>query len=75
MKKKKNSTVINDFMITEEKSFPPNSNPFNHDVVRMGANVGMDVVVMYDSHISIDHVILVHIPTGKRLFINMPTEV
>lgn len=63
-----------DTMFKTEKldSFPPNSNPFSHDSFRMGTEVSRDIMAMYPKQDNSPYIILVHIPTGKRIKITMP---
>ena len=57
-------------------SFPPNSNPFSHDLVHMGQVIAKDIVMMYPNHPDGDmkYMILVDTETGQRLKININRE-
>ena len=52
-----------------KESFPPNSNPFNHDAYHMGITLGTNVTIMYEKHTNEkhDYVIVINTETGKRL--------
>tara|TARA_R110002012_G_C11213093_1_gene561481 strand:+ start:8 stop:331 length:324 start_codon:yes stop_codon:yes gene_type:complete len=54
-------------------SFPPNSNPFHHDMFHMGLEIGKDLLMMYQNHAHEDmrYMILVDTKTGDRLQINL----
>ena len=63
---------INEFTIQRLEDFPPRSNPFFGDAFHMGVPVCDDVMIMHADHHHNQYIILVHIPTGKRLQIAMP---
>ena len=50
-------------------SFPPDSNPFNHDLYHMGTEIGKNVIVMYANHPGeqCDYLIVVNRETGERM--------
>jgi len=57
-------------MYTEEMpSFPPNSNPFNHDLFHMGTKLGNNCMIMHSNHTTekCDYLIIVNTVTGERL--------
>lgn len=58
--------------ITKLESFPPNVNPFCHDVYNMGVNIGLNFCVMFDKHPSerAGYLIVVNKETGERLRID-----
>lgn len=51
--------------------FPAHSNPFHHDITRMGTPLGDNVMVMHSnhSHEHANHLIVIDIRTGQRLLI------
>lgn len=51
-------------------SFPPNSNPFIHELFLMGTAIGKDVLVMHEKHEGNKYLIVIHIPTGRRIRID-----
>lgn len=66
-------------MITfkEMSSFPPEENPFCHDLCNMGVRLGNNVMVMYRNH---DHeiceyLIIVNTETGERMKVFFRPEV
>ena len=63
---------INGFEIEPESSFKPNKNPFTQDCSRMGKRIDDNLMAMYDMPENNDYIILVHIPTGKRISILVP---
>lgn len=67
---------INSFHIRETANFPPKANPFCHDSYHVGESIGSNVVMMQSNHSKdkCEYIILIHIPTGKRICINMPKE-
>ena len=50
-------------------SFPPNSNPFNHDLYHMGKTIGTNVTIMMENHDNKEckYLIIVDRTTGQRL--------
>jgi hypothetical protein len=50
--------------------FPP-GNPFHHDAIRMGINIGSNVVAMFHQHTHErqDTVIIVNTETGERMLL------
>jgi hypothetical protein len=58
------------------ESFPPNSNPFHHDLVHMGQVIGKDLVMMHVNHPhqEMTYMILVDTETGQRFYININRE-
>jgi hypothetical protein len=53
------------------ESFPPNSNPFLHDAVRMGIQIGKNVTVMMmnHGHERCDKLVIVNTTTGERVMV------
>ena len=53
-------------------SFPPDSNPFSHDLYHMGVEIGKNVIVMYANHPGeqCDYLIVVNRETGERMQVN-----
>lgn len=56
-------------------SFPP-GNPFHHDAIRMGTNIGSNVVAMFHQHVNErqDTVIIVNTETGERMLLKFGEE-
>ena len=65
-------------LFNEIDSFPPSSNPFHHDYVRMGAAINSEVVIMFTTPKegeSTNDMIFVNTVTGQRWqMIPMPVE-
>jgi hypothetical protein len=70
-----NISIKDSFYITDMEDFPPEANPFNHDIARMGTPIGTDWMIMYDKHQVNPYLVIVHIPTGKRVLIGAPGQV
>ena len=53
----------------ELPSLPPNSNPFSHDLERMGIWLGKNVLVMTNNHDGdhCQHLVVVNTETGERI--------
>jgi hypothetical protein len=60
------------FIMSTLEKFPPNANPHQYDVCRMGQSIGTTVEIMYDHHDVNDYIVVVHKPSGKRVRITMP---
>ena len=62
--------------ISDLKSFPPNSNPYEHDLERMGVNIRHDKdygwEIMY--HSNPNKIIIVDKVTGQRKMIEREVE-
>jgi hypothetical protein len=56
--------------------FPPNSNPFFHDAMRMGVRVGTNAYVMMYNHpdCHCEELVVVDTVTGERLAIKFGPE-
>lgn len=63
--------MFNGFEIQRLESFPANENPYIHDYVRQGTSLDEDVEIMWGLK-SKEGLVIVHKPTGKRLFIKCP---
>jgi hypothetical protein len=63
-------------LVEQMESFPPNSNPFNHDLYNMGQSMGTNVVIMYGNgrENPMGYLIVVDKTTGERLKITFPVE-
>lgn len=48
------------------ESFPPNSNPFHYDAIRMGQYVAKDICIMYMQHEENKSFVIVDMITGER---------
>lgn len=70
----KTDEMTDTFQVVVRTPLPPNSNVFLHDHFHMGTKVGSNVMVLHHSHSTEEakYVILVHIPTGRRIQINLP---
>ena len=55
--------------ITNEKPFPPLSNPFEHDKFHMGTMIGTNVALLRKNHDkeTCDYLYLVNVETGERI--------
>ena len=65
------------FKIKQLYSFPAGENPFWHDAYHTGVYLGKNVLAMNTLGIGSsegdkDYIILVHIPTGQRIRIDLP---
>lgn len=51
------------------ENFPPNENPFHHDLMRMGVRIGKNVMAMMHNHDNAvcEDVIIVNMETGERI--------
>lgn len=51
------------------ESFPPDSNPFHHDLTNMGIKLGSNLYAMLSNHDDKEctWVTLVHVPSGQRM--------
>jgi len=51
------------------ENFPPNSNPFHHDLTNMGIKLGSNLYAMVSNHEDKEctRLTLVHVPTGQRI--------
>lgn len=59
------------------ESLPAKTNPFRHDLHRIGTRLGKNVVAMYEDFVD-EHqkyIILVNTDTGERLKVTMPKEI
>lgn len=54
-------------------SFPANENPFQHDLMRMGAKLGNNVMIMTMNHTNkpCQHLVIVNTETGERLLVQL----
>lgn len=59
--------VVNGFTIKELKSFPPDQNPFNHDLTNMGTYIGKNICVMFYEHENNAWINIIDIKTGRRI--------
>jgi hypothetical protein len=68
--------TIEGYKIKVFSSFPPDANPFHHDVMRMGVSLGDNLMGMMINHASspCEALVLVDKPTGKRICIIPPSE-
>lgn len=57
-------------------SFPPNSNPFRHDLWNMGQSIGLEHMMMFRNHPSedLDYLIIVNTTTGERVKLSFQQE-
>lgn len=57
------------------KPFPPNENPFNHDLFNMGTKMGKDLMIMHANHDTEDckYIVLINTKTGERVKIEFDT--
>ena len=55
--------------VSPMESLPPNSNPFVHDLHRMGVRIGKNVMVMMANHDNAhcQHLVVVNTETGERI--------
>jgi hypothetical protein len=62
------------FKIRQLPSFPPNQNPFHHDLTNMGTRIGNDLYVMHRNFDNehAPYIILVHPPSGQRIRVDLP---
>lgn len=69
-----NKTTKNEFEIVKLENFPENANPFEHDLVNMGTQIGQNVLIMHSNHTSecCKKIIIVDIPSGKRISVIIP---
>lgn len=59
--------------VHELKRLPPNSNPYNHDLMHMGMHVHKEWEMMLStSGEQLKYVILINMKTGRRLKIILP---
>lgn len=66
------------FETKEIDSFPPDENPFNFDYYQMGTYINKDLCIMWGSggpNHPTQGITIVHIPTGRRLFVKTFEEV
>lgn len=58
------------------ESFPPGSNPFHHDLYRMGMRLGTNVVAMFEKfdHQEQAYLIIVNTATGERVRLNFTED-
>ena len=68
--------TIEGYKIKVFSPFPPDANPFLHDVTRMGVAIGGNLMGMMMNHASspCEALVLVDKPTGKRICIIPPSE-
>lgn len=71
--KDKQSVLINGFEIEEGDDFIPGQNPFNQDTYHIGSALDKDTMLMYSKHDHNSYFIVIHIPTGKRIIVNLPS--
>lgn len=66
-------TKVNTFKVEALPDFPAGENPFCHDAVNMGTEVGTNVVVMFaaTSTEQCRYLIIVNTKTGKRLKVHV----
>ena len=68
---------IKNIMYTAElTNFPPNSNPFNHDLFHMGTKLGTNCTIMYPNHKDEEckYLIIINTVTGERLRVALESE-
>lgn len=67
---------INGFKVEEKPSFKKNCKPFQEDAFHMGTHLGSNVMAMMTNHREkqMHYLILVDIPTGKRIKIQFPSS-
>ena len=56
-------------VLAELESFPPNSNPYHHDLYHCGEDFGKNYHLMYGS--SRDYLIVIETKTGRRFKLNL----
>lgn len=59
--------------LTKLTPFPPNCNPFHHDLFNMGTQMGSNLMIMHSNHKDqrVDSLILVNPITGERWKLDM----
>ena len=62
--------------ITEETPFPPNTNPFCHDLYHMGVDIGSNITILMPNHSNdpCPYFYIVNTDTGERLLITVNEE-
>jgi hypothetical protein len=63
--------------LEELEAFPPNENPYHHDLSNMGELRGKDLMLMYQNHSNEEchFLILVDMETGQRVKVSIDRSV
>lgn len=67
---------IGNFELKKLESFPPDSNPFEHDCFNMGTPIARNCMIMHRTHTTMDadYLCIVNTDTGERLSVVFKNE-